>query len=302
MLGRSTYTAQWGLLLDFAAVASAIPSCNMCRRNLLLQHREISFQCEECVNWNTTSSSNLLDFSPPNNYPPNLIPRLSGKLHPQKLTYTLMMDAVEVAHNGAVLEGWKTGTMTDYLRVHGLNDIAIQKVRLHAMNCKRYNLVHMACHGDIAAPSFEAIRKEKRRDPSMFEMWKGPSVWQRGVDLEQHIDVAMHLLFLGIVKTVMQQIQDWMVRRNKGSRFVQYANGVFDNIQQLQLTWCRITPYKNGSFGGWISENYVAATRVMAWFYGSIGEIAADPVFDEPDLDINLWKKITTMAGLKFVA
>jgi hypothetical protein len=29
MLGRSTYTAQWGLLLDFAAVASAIPGCNM---------------------------------------------------------------------------------------------------------------------------------------------------------------------------------------------------------------------------------------------------------------------------------
>jgi hypothetical protein len=82
----------------------------------LLQHSEISFQWEECVNWNTALSSNLLDFSPPNNYPPNLIPCLSGKLHPQKLTYTLMMDAVEVAHNGVVLEGWKTSTMMDYLR------------------------------------------------------------------------------------------------------------------------------------------------------------------------------------------
>jgi hypothetical protein len=133
----------------------------------------------------------------------------------------------------------------------------------------------------------------------MFERWKFPAVWCRGVDLQQHIDVAMHLLFLGIVKTVMLQIQEWMVRRNKGSRFVQYADGVFDNIQQLQLTWCRITPYKNGNFGGWISENYVAATRLMAWFYGSIGDIAPDPAFDEPDVEFNSWKKNHHYAWLK---
>ena len=299
MLGRSTYTAQWGLLLDFAAVAANIPGCKRCSNSLLLHHSQSSFQCDNCVNWNTDSNSHLLEFYPPNNYPQNLIPRISGKLSPQKMTYKLLKEAVEVAHNGVVLGGWKTSTMTDYLRVHGLNEEAIQNVKHRANNCKKYNAVICACNGDITAPSFDALHKEKKSDPSMFQMWECPSVWRRGVDLQQHIDVAMHLLFLGIVKTVMQQIQDWMVLRNKGSRFVQYADGVFDNVQRLQLTWCRVTPYKNGHFGGWISENYVAAARVMAWFYGSIGNIAADPIFDEPDVEFESWKKIHHYGWLK---
>lgn len=299
MLGRSTYTAQWGLLLDFAAVASRIPGCKRCSNNLLFQYSQSSSQCDECVNWNTSSDSGLLDFDPPNNYPQNLIPRLSRKLSPQQISYNLLKKAVEVAHNGVVFEGWRTSTMTDYLRVHGLNEEAIQSVKQRAINLKKYNAVIISCNGDITAPSFDALHKEKKKDPSMFEMWKIPAVWHRGVDLQQHIDVAMHLLFLGIVKTVMHQIQEWMVHRNKGSRFVQYANGVFDNIQRLQLTWCRITPYKNGNFGGWISENYVAAARVMAWFYGSIGEIAADPVFDEPGVEFSSWKKTHHYAWLK---
>lgn len=298
MLGRSTYTAQWGVLLDFAAVASGIPGCKRCSKNLLMQHSQSSFECDVCVNWNTNSDNGLLDFYPPSNYPQNLIP-LSGKLSPKKITYDLLKKAVEVAHNGVVFEGWKTSTMTDYLRVHGLNEEAIQSVKQRALNCKKYNSLIISCNGDITAPSFEAFHKEKKNDPSMFERWKFPAVWRRGVSLHQHIDVAMHLLFLGIVKTVMQQIQEWMVTRNKGSRFVQYADGVFENVQRLQLTWCRVTPYKNGNFGGWISENYVAAARLMAWFYGNIGEIAADPVFDEPDVEFNSWKKTHHYAWLK---
>lgn len=298
MLGRSTYTAQWGHLLDFAAVASGIPGCKDCRKNLLLQHSQSSFECNKCVNWNTDSNSGLLKFDPPANYPQNLIP-FSGKLSPQKVTYKLLKRAVEVAHDGIVFKGWKTSTMIDYLRAHGLNEEAIQNVKQRAMNFKKLNAVIISCSGDIQAPSFDALHKEKKSDPSMFEMWKFPAFWCRGVDLQQHIDVAMHLLFLGIVKTVMQQIQEWMVRRNKGSRFVQYADAVFDNVQRLQLTWCRITPYKNGNFGGWISENYVAAARVMAWFYGSIGDIAADPIFDEPNVEFDSWKKTHHYAWLK---
>ena len=101
MLGRSTYTAQWGHLLDFAAVASGIPGCKDCRKNLLLQHSQSSFECNKCVNWNTDSNSGLLKFDPPANYPQNLIP-FSGKLSPQKVTYKLLKRAVEVAHDGVV--------------------------------------------------------------------------------------------------------------------------------------------------------------------------------------------------------
>jgi len=298
MLGRSTYTAQWGLLLDFAAVASHIPGCETCMKTLLMEPRQSINHCKNCVNWNTSSDSRLLDYSPPVNYPTKLIPQ-SGKLSPQKITYKVMKEAVEIAHNGIVFEDWKASTLTDYLRVHGLNEEAIQSIKQRAFNCRKYNSIIRTCNGDETAPSFEAVIREQNRDPSMFEMWKFPAFWSRDTDILQHIDVAMHLIFLGVVKTVMQQIHDWMITRNKGTRFVQFADTVFDTIEQLKLSWCRITSYKNGNFGGWISENYVAAAKLMCWFYAGIGQIAADPVFDEPDIELKYWRKTHHYAWLK---
>jgi len=37
----------------------------------------------------------------------------------------------------------------------------------------------------------------------------------------------------------------------------------------------------------------------MAWFYGSIGDIAADPIFDEPNVEFDSWKKTHHYAWLK---
>jgi hypothetical protein len=103
-------------------------------------------------------------------------------------------------------------------------------------------------------------------------IWSFPAIWQRGVQLEQHIDVIMHLLFLGVIKTVMQNIQEWMVKRNKGSTFIQYSNGTLESVTKLGLDWCKCLTYKTGKLGGWVSENYLAAARLICWFYGPVLE------------------------------
>jgi len=82
----------------------------------------------------------------------------------------------------------------------------------------------------------------------------------------------MHLLFLGVIKTVMQNIQEWMVERNKGSAFIQYSNDKLESMNQLGLDWCKCLPYKTGKLGRWVSENYLAAARLISWFYGPILE------------------------------
>ena len=61
-----------------------IPACKNCLSLLLTNASPINVpQCSECVKWNTSAKSGLLDFDPPQDYPQDLIP-LSGKLSCKK--------------------------------------------------------------------------------------------------------------------------------------------------------------------------------------------------------------------------
>jgi hypothetical protein len=96
--------------------------------------------------------------------------------------------------------------------------------------------------------------------------WKMPATWDRGITLSQHIDVPMHLLFLGIVKTCIQMVHEWMTKRHKCATFVKCATGALESIQVLGLSWCKCIPEKTGKLG--------AHARLLHWFYGSIDDVA----------------------------
>jgi len=299
MLGTSRYTARWGMASDFIAVASGIPACNDCMASLLRPNARpmTNRHCDKCVNWDTAVSNGLLDFAPPDHFPQAHIPP-TGKLAPKRLTYDVMKSAVEVAHNGILSDGWSNKNAKAYLRVHGLNAEAIEAITECATKCRLYKSVTDAAGRDPTRPEIMALEEERERKPELFRMWKFPSLWVRGVQLNQHIDVIMHLLFLGVVKTTMQMIQQWTKERGKHNAFLQYSKGAFESVQKLGLDWCRCVPYKNGKLGGWVSENYLSAARLMNWFYGTIDDIACDPTFTEPDRPMNKWTKLHNQGWL----
>ena len=300
MLGTSRYTARWGMASDFVAVASGIPACNECFSSLLRQDMSGSTSnrhCDKCVNWDTAVNNGMLDFVPPDDFPQAHIPP-SGKLSPKRLSYDIMKAAVEVAHNGIVSGGWSNKNAKAYLRVHGINAEAIEAITECATKCKNYRNAVDAAGGDPTMPEIVTLEAERERRPELFRMWKFPSLWVRGVQLNQHVDVVMHLLFLGVVKTTMQMIQRWTKERAKHNAFLNYSKGVFESVQKLGLDWCRCVPYKNGKLGGWVSENYLSAARLMNWFYGAIDDVASDPTFTEPDRPMNKWTKLHNQGWL----
>ena len=66
MLGRSRYTAKWGIAMDFVAVASKIPACETCWLSILHNHMTATHTpCVNCVNWDTVRDNGLLSYSPP---------------------------------------------------------------------------------------------------------------------------------------------------------------------------------------------------------------------------------------------
>jgi hypothetical protein len=66
----------------------------------------------------------------------------------------------------------------------------------------------------IAYLRVHGINKEAT-DRILNNEWKYPAAWERGITLSQHIDVPMHLIFLGIVKTCIQLVHDWILDDTK---------------------------------------------------------------------------------------
>jgi hypothetical protein len=57
---------------------------------------------------------------------------------------------------------------------------------------------------DTMAQEYRILKCHKKRFPRKYKQWMYPAAWIRGVNIEQHIDVPMHLLFLGVVKTTVK--------------------------------------------------------------------------------------------------
>jgi len=98
----------------------------------------------------------------------------------------------------------------------------------------------------------------------------------------------MHLLLLGIQKTTMKKIKKWHSLQRSGTNFINYTSGKLDHIQKLNITWCKAMPYKSGKLGGWVSENYLAMTRLNKWFYSGIESITTDETVKELNHMINI--------------
>jgi hypothetical protein len=295
MLGGSKYTARWGYSVDMYQVRQYIPPCTDCEvalRNSSQLDHHIS-GCSRCVCWDVTKDSTLLHFEPPPNYPIEVaLP--SGKLSPKKLCYATLKSAVTASHENYVKGSWSKANVESYLKVTGLNSSAINSVMQCANNCK--DLVAVLSL-DPTTASVEDIQRaqqtlqHKDQNPSAYEMWRMPAIWNRGVDLHQHIDVVMHLLFLGVVRTTTEMVQEWSKRRGKNAAFVRYLEGTLESLQLLGLDWCRCVPYKSGKFGGWVSENYVAVSRLLTWLFRGIDSIAPDTPTDDPEIPQRRWNK-----------
>ena len=152
---------------------------------------------------------------------------------------------------------------------------------------------------DLNPQQYEKIQQENQSNPHLFQRWRFPSIWMWGCSLHQHVDVSMHLLFLGVMKSVIQMVQEWTILCRRNGSFLKYAGKALDNVQKLGLQWCKIIPYGGGKLGGWISENYMSMGRLCCWFYASLEHIALDQVFEEPNRPFDKWTMLHTRGWLE---
>lgn len=286
LAGNSTMHSSFGRVFDLKSIKKTVPSCDDCLDNLLAEAPMNIFACSACVNWSFNIDSELLDFNPPKDYPKEKVPP-SGCLRPFPLNYKSIIEAVECAREQIVEQAWTEAIAHAYLGLNGLNDPIIEFLLEPAV--LRAQLADAKLNLPKDDPLRLILEEVEREHPGWLENTTVPPLWRRNVELWQHVDVIMHLLFLGITKTTGRVIAKWTKSKGKHTAFLIYAKDVLESIPLVP--WLAVAPYTGDKLGGWVSENYLALARLSKWFYGGLDLIAVEKPYVEPTIEHSKWIK-----------
>jgi hypothetical protein len=101
----------------------------------------------------------------------------------------------------------------------------------------------------------------------------------------------MHLLLLGVCRSVFRRISTWAARLEREAAFNAHAITLLEQLDDLKLSWLTfVTATFSDGFGGWVSKNYGSFLRVAPWVYGPLLNIPDDPPYVDPTDNPKLWK------------
>ena len=141
-------------------------------------------------------------------------------------------------------------------------------------------------HGNKVVAAGVAASNQRVAAPESVLLPPAPAMWDfPGCDVQDSVEVPMHMLFLGIAKSFAKDSLHGFLRGRKlWSSFVDGVNPLLRSLQGLNLPWLKPFPIStNGTFGGWVSENFLAYARIMKHLTSVVPSLAAtDTVYADP--------------------
>ena len=305
-MGNATHHARWGYAMDCNALRNLLVPCSTCLESLKMEARDSTTyhtaewrtgSCDICSCWAYMVPSKHLRFPPPKGYPVDKIAD-DGLIPAVRLSFPILRQVVNEAHVKLLNNAWTDKEAEAYLRVHCLSSKAYLDIIARAKNCSL--LDHLESTGNVTSDEYIAICEEKSTNPELYKRWALPALWDDSIPIERYGDVPMHLLFLGVGKTLVLDTQEWLKAQKLHSSFVIYASKVLASVEVLQLGWCKVLQYSSGKFGGWVSENYLALVRIFKWIYAPIQQREVeDTPFVEPETPQRQWNKDVNVKWLR---
>ena len=186
-------------------------------------------------------------------------------LHYVDLTWDFMKQACRFAFANIVHSQqnrrWNQTTLDLYLATCGVNKAVAKELYKHAQsilkNKSQENIDYQSPHG-IGGMEF-------------------PAAWSGDLPIDAYIELMMHELYLGIAKSNMSLVDDFLKFSKLGeTTFKKNANELLSYLRFFQLSWLPTFPYSPaGETGGWVSENFSAFVRVSKIL---VGWCLTDPV------------------------
>ena len=271
---NGNYGAAFGVIGNCKEIASSLPSCDNCL-SAMTNSRTI-LKCECCLNWDFLKKGSSLNwYTPGGKFPAEEFTRGDNKLPFRSVTFDLLKEVIVKSHDKIVGGHWGKGQAIAYMEAHALNDEVRKAVYEHAHRAKLW--LQAETRKEEFPQEHEMLKEVRDGNPSLFERWIPPALWESGVEMTQVVCIIMHLLFLGVAKQMLELGGKWSSSFNLGSVLEKAAHGVLESVQSLGLPWCKALPYKKGTGGSWVSENYLAFAKLMPWFYSMLDEIDVAP-------------------------
>ena len=112
-----------------------------------------------------------------------------------------------------------------------------------------------------------------------------------GIELYQYATTPMHLLFLGIMKSLLEEAPRLFNRQKKNQReawraLVKYMKMCFEQLSNVGIDWCHVMKFSGDATDGigtasWVSKHFVSFVRFSLYYFGYLGELI-EP-FDLPE-------------------
>jgi hypothetical protein len=208
-------------------------------------------QCNTCTGWDIYDHPKALTYCAqlhgyPKTQMSNIVPPMHRAVNEQHLvphqsSFEWLSRGVQLAEMEVRLGNWSKGQCDAYLRSMGLNKALSETV----YDTAKHNA---ACaNEDIKCPI--------------------PPSWKTNVSLDMFIEAPMHLLFLGIVKSIMEVSDTYMKQYRLGNKFISHANTYIAQLQSFHLDFLQIRPLPNTNY---LSEWCLGMARVFPYIYGMV--------------------------------
>lgn len=122
----------------------------------------------------------------------------------------------------------------------------------------------------VMLPIFEEARKHKDMGTvdftDVFTKELLPPIWlHKHWDLHKFLHAPMHLLFLGVMKKVMEMIDEWLALHSLKTSFNTAASAACDAVGKVNLVWLKLLKFGASTLsrGLWVSEQYLSFSKFM---------------------------------------
>ena len=258
-----------------------LSSCLTCRRNRIRwllhpqQNMACAAGCQVCADWSfDPATCKLLDWPCGTMYPTTEDPSCPISAPPGRgvgvehlshisLTFEVLKDACRFAFFHLVKSNsdkyrWSFQSAKYYLTNCGVNGKQINEIWEQT---KRFRA------NKIKDPSLSI---DYLGDPLGVGDFRFPSSWVGPLPMSAYVEAIMHALFLGVAEWNFKLVHGLLANVGNGKKILRNCNTIIFLMKAFNLSWLTnfpINPDNPTMTGAWVSENWLAFTRISKIAY-----------------------------------
>lgn len=306
--GQARFHPRFNVSCDACLLLPVLRTCDSCA--VKLRQGVLPKECKVCVCWDALAGlaaeapSEILQrlkLGLPKHYPRTHLENGMGihyltadsRVLPFALTAERLRCSLDLVFSNLVKGKWPPSAAAAFMKRECFMESFAKNIVQRALNKKSLQDINNGTSNESTAHQ-GAIRRDAVKHPSLYQKPESPSSWNAPGGLSMYLDVLMHLLFLGIVKSTLKTLRVWMCKQGKNKEFLRFA-GEFNEILRnaVGMDWLKCQEYSStGKFGGWVSENFLGFSRLMKWFFQNVGDLHGTEEDEDPgDLSPSSWRK-----------